>query len=138
MKVLLFAGAGTSVELGVPSMAGLATEFLDHCRQWKLEPDLVERIMGSNLDVEHLIEELDRICSAGSSLRSIGQDTAGLESSEKVRAEVEWFVQHAAERVAAREAQLMWGSVLRASEHVDITFVTTNRAYPVTTDTHHT
>ena len=126
MKVLLFAGAGTSVELGVPSMAGLATEFLDHCRQWKLEPDLVERIMGSNLDVEHLIEELDRICSAGSSLRSIGQDTAGLESSEKVRAEVEWFVQHAAERVAAREAQLMWGSVLRASEHVDITFVTTN------------
>lgn len=126
MKVLLFAGAGTSVELGVPSMAGLATEFLTHSRQWAVEPDLVEQIMGDVLDVEHLIEELDRICVAGPSLRSIGHNTGGLERAEKVRAEVEWFVQHAAERVAARDAQLMWGSVLQATETVEITFVTTN------------
>ena len=126
MKALLFAGAGTSIELGVPGMAGLATEFLEHCRQWGVEPSLVERILGSNLDVEHLIEELDRICAAAASLRSIGQDTAGLKSAEKVRAEVEWFVQHVAERVAAREAQLMWGSVLRATKNIDITLVTMN------------
>ena len=28
MKLLLFAGAGTSIELGVPAMKGLAVEFL--------------------------------------------------------------------------------------------------------------
>ena len=128
MKILLFAGAGTSVELGVPGMEGLATEFLVHSRRWGIEPDLVQRIMGSDLDVEHLIEELDRIYVAGPSLKSIGQDTAALQCAEKVRAEVEWFVQHAAERVAAEDAQLMWGSVLHTTmvEKVEITFVTTN------------
>ena len=126
MKILLFAGAGTSVELGVPSMAGLATEFLDHSRQWGVEPDLVQRIMDCDLDVEHFIQELDHICEAASSLGLIGHETNGLESAEKVRAEVEWFVQHAAERVAAKEAQLMWGSVLSATKAVEITFVTTN------------
>ena len=82
--------------------------------------------MGNDLDVEHLIEELDHICVAGPPLKSIGHDTSGLESSEKVRAEVEWFVQHAAERVTAREAHLMWGSVLQVTKTFEITFVTTN------------
>ena len=126
MKVLLLAGAGTSVELGVPDMAGLATEFLAHSRQWSVEPGMAERIMGNVLDVEHLIEELDRICLARPSLQAIGQETIGLDPADKIRAEVEWFVQHSAERVAARDAQLMWGSVLRATESVEITFVTTN------------
>ena len=126
MKVLLFAGAGTSVELGVPGMEGLAREFLAHCRQWAVEPDLVNQIMGSDLDIEILIEELDKICVAGPSLRGIGYDTGGLEGAEKVRAEVEWFVQHATERVAAKDAQMMWGSVLQATKSAEITFVTTN------------
>ena len=82
--------------------------------------------MGDDLDIEHLIEELDRICEAGPSLRAIEHDTIGLERAEKVRAEVEWFVQHAAERVSARDAQLMWGSVFQATESAEITFVTTN------------
>ena len=84
--------------------------------------------MGSNLDVEYLIEALDHICVAGPSLRSIEHDTSGLETAEKVRAEVEWFVQHVAERVTAEDARLMWGSVLQAIkiEKVTITFVTTN------------
>ncbi len=107
-------------------MTGLATEFLSHSHQWKVEPDLVQKIMENNLDIEHLIEELDRICMAESSLTSIGHDTDGLESVAKVRAEVEWFVQHAAERVSAKEACLMWGEVLRATEKAEISFVTTN------------
>ena len=82
--------------------------------------------MGDMLDVEHLIEELDRICLARPSLQAIGYEANGLEPAEKIRTEVEWFVQHSAERVAARDAQLMWGSVLRATESVEITFVTTN------------
>ena len=126
MRVLLFAGAGTSVELGVPSMMGLAMEFADYSSQWSVEPDLVRRIMKNNLDVEHLIEELDRICGADSSLKRIGHDIVDLERAGKVRAEVEWFVQHAAERIAARDAQLIWGSVLQVPGSVDVTFVTTN------------
>lgn len=107
-------------------MEGLAKEFLSHSRQWGIEPDLVQEIMGRDLDVEHLIEELDRICVARSSLDAIGHDTADLRTAEKVRAEVEWFVQHVVERVTAEDAKLMWGSVLRATEKVEITFVTTN------------
>ena len=76
--------------------------------------------------MEHLIEELDRICQARTSLEAIKWDAVGLECVDKVRAEVEWFVQHAAERVTARDAQLMWGSVLRVTKSVEITFVTTN------------
>lgn len=126
MKVLLFVGAGTSMELGVPGMIGMGEEFLDHAKQWEVEPDLVEKIMRSSLDVEHLIEALDLICTARSSLETIGQDIVPLERVDKVRAEVEWFVQHAAERVVGKDAQLMWGPVLRAATSVDLTLVTTN------------
>ena len=126
MKVLIFAGAGTSVELGVPSMWGLAGEFLAHSEQWKIEPEFVREVMEREFDVEHLIEEVDRICEGGASLEKIGRNLEDLAKAEKIRAEVDWFVQHSAERVTPRDAQLMWGSVLRASERYDITFVTTN------------
>ena len=111
MKVLLFAGAGTSMELGVPGMIGMGEEFLDHVKQWEVEPDLVEKIMRSSLDVEHLIEALDLICTARSSLETIGQDIVPLERVDKVRAEVEWFVQHAAERVVGKDYVCCHGAV---------------------------
>ncbi len=126
MKVLLFAGAGTSIELGVPGMQELAVEFLEHCAQWGVEPNLISKIIGDKLDIEHLIEELDRMCLAKSSLRSTGHAIEVIEQAERIRAEVEWFVQHTAERIAAEEAQLMWGSILQAAKNVEITFVTTN------------
>lgn len=126
MKILLFAGAGTSIELGVPGMIGLATEFIAHTKQWSVEPALVERIIGDNLDLEHLIEELDRLCEARRSLESIGLDTETVENAERVRAEVEWFVQHSAERVTAYDARIMWGPVLRATTSSELTIVTTN------------
>lgn len=126
MKVLLFAGAGTSIELGVPGMVGMGEEFLDHTREWAVEPTLVENLMGSSLDIEHLIEALDRICTARSSLEVIGQPTAPLDRADKVRAEVEWFVQHAAERVVAKDARFMWGPILRATSSIELTLVTTN------------
>lgn len=126
MKVLLFAGAGTSVELGVPAMVGMGEEFLAHANQWDVEPDLVQRLLGDSLDVEHLIEKLDRICAARSSLEAIGEVNVPLDLVDKIRAEVEWFVQHAAERVVASDARLMWGGVLRAASSIDLTIVTTN------------
>lgn len=126
MKVLLFAGAGTSVELGVPAMVGMGEEFLAHANQWDIEPGLVQRLMGDSRDVEHLIEALDRICSARTSLEVIIEGKVPLDRVDKIRAEVEWFVQHAAERVIASDAKLMWGAVLRAASLINLTLVTTN------------
>lgn len=124
MRLLMFAGAGTSVELGVPAMEGLAREFLLHASQWDVEPELLTKMMGETLDVEHLIESLDRICDAQEPLRDL-VDTIPLGRIDKIRSEIEWFVQHAAERIAARDAHLLWGPLLRLKAH-DLTFITTN------------
>jgi len=126
MKLLLLVGAGTSVELGVPTMAGLAEQFIEHADQWKIEPELVRNLLGGTLDIEHLIERLDQICTARDSLESIGQNPEILDRADTLRAEAEWFVQHAAERVIPKEAQLLWGPVLRASSDIDLTIATTN------------
>jgi NAD-dependent SIR2 family protein deacetylase len=126
MKVLIFAGAGTSIELGVPGMRSMAQEFTEHSHQWNVEPELVKLIMDQAMDVEFLVERLDAICSAKSPLALVGYDVEGLTRIEKIRAEVEWFVQHAAERVVPKDAWLMWGSLLRLAGDHDFTIVTTN------------
>ena len=127
MRVLLFAGAGTSVELGVPAMAGLATEFQLHCRQYDVQSALVERILeNAGMDVEILIEALDQICGAAPALDVVGEDVNALEAAKEARAEVEWFVQHSAERVREQDAKLMWGSVIRAGTAHELTVATTN------------
>lgn len=107
-------------------MAGLAEEFVEHTRQWDVEPDLVKKILGQTPDIEHLIEELDHICSAKGSLKSIGEVSLEFGRFDKVRAEVEWFIQHAAERILPREAALIWAGVLRAAHAHQLTIVTTN------------
>ena len=107
-------------------MPGLAREFLEYSRQWAVEPELVGEVMTENLDVEHLIEELDRICDSGASWRRIGREPVDLERAERVRTEVDWFVQHAVERIVPDEAQLMWGPVLNAAREYRLTIVTTN------------
>ena len=126
MKVLLFAGAGTSIELGVPAMRGLAEGFLEHCRQWNVQPELVRRILTQRLDIQDLIETLDQLCGARPSLDVIEEKVDSLEAAEEIRAEVEWFVQHSAERVGARDATLMWGPTLRNGQTHEVTLVTTN------------
>jgi len=126
MKLLLFAGAGTSIELGVPAMKGLAIEFIAHSEQWNIEPEIVSNLMGSILDVENLIEKLDQVCSARTALEALGGKEIPLDRVDIVRSEVEWFVQHAAERISALDAHLMWGAVLRRAKDHNLTFVTTN------------
>ena len=56
MKILLFAGAGTSIELGVPGMTGLARGFLSHAKRSNVEPHVVEKLMGDSRDLEELID----------------------------------------------------------------------------------
>lgn len=104
----------------------MAEEFLAHSRQWDIEPDLVTAIMGEELDIENLIEGLDQIAVARTPLEAIGQDPIPFERVDKLRAEVEWFVQHVAERVVPRDAQLMWGPTLRSIGTMHLTLATTN------------
>ena len=125
MKILLFAGAGTSIELGVPSMVGLARDFVAHSRQWDVEPELVEQLMADKNDLEYLVERVDRICDAKSEI-SVGMDADVVAGAERIRGEVEWFVQHVAERISATDARIMWGPVLKATMAVDIALATTN------------
>ena len=127
MKILVFAGAGTSIELGVPGMTGLATDFLRHVRQWNVQPTIVDRLMESDRDLERLIERVDQICDAHESLSLLGVDMSQVGPRiVTIRREVEWFVQHAAERIASRDAHLMWGPILRCSKFHQIVLVTTN------------
>jgi hypothetical protein len=126
MNVLILIGAGTSVELGVPTMTGLAEEFVEHVEQWDIEPQLMRDLISNTNDIEYLIERLDQICTARESLEVIGQSRDMLNRVDTIRAEVEWFVQHAAERVVPREAQLLWGSLLRISTQINLTIVSTN------------
>lgn len=107
-------------------MIGMATEFRTHSMQWGIEPVMVDKMLGNEPDIEHLLEGLDQISVARSTIESIGTSNLEFESVEKVRAEVEWFVQHAAERVVAADAHLMWGAVLRGSGAHELSLVTTN------------
>ena len=125
MKILLFAGAGTSVELGVPSMVGLAKEFVTHATQWNVEPALVERLMADKGDLEYLVERVDHLCDAQGEV-DVGMDADLIARAERIRGELEWFVQHVAERMSAADARLMWGPVLRKSKSVDLALATTN------------
>lgn len=127
MNVLVFAGAGTSIELGVPGMTGLAEDFVRHVQQWNVQPELVGKLMESDRDLEILIERVDQVFGARRSLGLLDLDMSQIGPRvATVRREVEWFVQHAAERVVTRDAQLMWGPVLRCSQFHQIVFVTTN------------
>jgi hypothetical protein len=125
LKILVLAGAGTSVELGVPGMVGMAEEFLSHARQWDIEPDLAAQIMGAVCDVENLIEGLDQISQAKTPLTAMGQEI-DFARVDKLRSEVEWFVQHLAERLIPSDAHLMWGPLLRTVDPTHLTLVTTN------------
>ncbi len=127
MKILLFAGAGTSVELGVPAMAGLAREFQEHCHLNDVHADLVDRILReTGMDVEKLIRILDQLCEVEPALNVIEENVIALEAAKEARAEVEWFVQHSAERVRERDARLMWGPAIRSGKAHELTIATTN------------
>ena len=125
MRMLIFAGAGTSAELSVPIMSELAEEFVAHIRRWEQESEIAKRIMRDNADLEYLIEQLDAICGAKDSIEVIWQGV-DLGHAQRVRAEVEWFVQHCAERITSNDAWLMWSAVLHAAQRHDITIATTN------------
>ena len=108
-------------------MAGLAEGFLTHVRQWEVQPDVVERLMRTDRDLEELIERVDQICDAEDALDSLDVDMSEVGPKvATIRREVEWYVQHVAERIVPGDAHLMWGPVLGCANGHEIVLVTTN------------
>ena len=133
MRLMIFTGAGASVEAGVPSMRSLVEQFRVHLERRASSHPLVaridERLGDPAYDIEHLIEEIDAVTAAGPSLAALGQVLAPelLAATAVTRAEAEWFVHHVCERVRLESAAALWGPTLR-SIPLDMTVdvVTTN------------
>lgn len=132
MKLVLFVGAGASVELGIPAMRPMAEQFLEHLIDTGVSNELLDNIKSQfdndSFDIENVIEDTTAISTA----QQIGS-TWGLSDSDKrvseidiVRMEAEWFVQHICERANPAHAKTLWTpSIRKFSEH-EVTVVTTN------------
>ncbi|MGI8732831.1 MAG: SIR2 family protein [Pyrinomonadaceae bacterium] len=131
MKVLIFGGAGTSVELGVPAMRDMVVRLNEYFAERKLAPTpadkLTEFLKDPSYDMEQLIEELDHMTAANSAYAHWGTTpTAVIEGLSVFRQEAEWFVNHMCERVDASHANLMWGATLDALAGHRAVIATTN------------
>lgn len=132
MNLLLFTGAGASVELGVPAMRRLVEDLHTHLRTQNLPEDVFEHfnklIHDADYDVENLIELVDGL-EGGEIARQvvgIGIDETLLSAVRAMRWETEWYIQHACEQIKDFEAYSLWGAALRRSNNHNIIFVTTN------------
>lgn len=132
MKVLLFLGAGASVELGIPAMRAMAHELHIHLANQRLSPTVLERfnamLSDAEYDIEHLIEVIDGVVRGNEHQKKLGfpvnEELAN--AASVMRQEAEWYVQHVCERLREVEASVLWSAALqRAAEH-EICFATTN------------
>lgn len=131
MKILVFAGAGTSVELGVPAMRGMVVRLSEHFQECQLAPvlasKLTEFLKDPNYDMEQLIEQLDHMTAATDAFARWGTPPAAtIQGLGVFRQEAEWFVNHVCERVEAANAVLMWGAALDALAGHHAVIATTN------------
>ena len=65
MKVLVFTGAGASVELGVPAMTAMAHDLHGHMRHQGVKEEVFSRfdamLANVDYDAERLIEAIDAV-----------------------------------------------------------------------------
>jgi hypothetical protein len=140
MKVLLFTGAGTSAELGVPAMRVMAEQFIAHLHDLELDQTIVDRverlIASAGNDMEHAIDVIDKVESGFLAQRQLGEvvDESQIVPYRTLREEAEWFVQHSCEQIKTESAIRMWAPTLRAAEGLALTIASTNydRAIEVT------
>ena len=132
MRVLLFTGAGASVELGVPAMKDMARELYSHFsrREWlaNISERLNELILESDFDLEHLIELVEAVEKGEQGRKQLGLDYDELlfGAVRTMRWETEWYVQHSCERIRDADAFTLWGSTLRRVDGHEFCVVTTN------------
>ena len=131
MKVLIFGGAGTSVELGVPAMRNMVERLSEYFKERQLTPALADKLTellkDPNYDLEHLIEQLDHMTAATDAYAQWNSTAvAPIKGLGIFRQEAEWFVNHICERVEAADAVLMWGATLIALAGHHVVIATTN------------
>ena len=132
MKILLFTGAGASVELGIPAMRRMVEEFHAHLSNLGLIREILDRfdqmLSQSGYDMEDLIEYVESVERGQERQRELGfpADEDLLNTSRMMRWEAEWFVQHVCERVREVDAKILWGPVLRKMGDHDLCVATSN------------
>ncbi len=132
MNLFLFAGAGTSAELGVPVMREMALDLLAHMVNTSNDVNFLGTLRGqieeASADLELVIEHIDKPCDAGDVLPTFGAavDPKLVEAAHLTRAEIEWFVQHTCERVQAQAASALWGPFIGSAAKLETTIATTN------------
>ena len=132
MKVLLFTGAGASVELGVPAMRRMAEQFRDHLYDLALPEEVVgkiEKLVGDrSKDMEHAIDVIDRVEGGYRARIDLGEapDETEIAPYLTIREEAEWFVQHCCEQIRSEAAIRMWSPTLRGTANIELTIATTN------------
>ncbi len=132
MKVLVFTGAGASVELGIPAMRQMAEQFREHLVDINLPPTVIEKIHSlindKSKDMEDAIDVIDRLEGGFNARVEIGDvvNEEEIKPYRIIRHEAEWFVQHCCEQVKTSAAVRLWSPALRAQKDIDLTFATTN------------
>ena len=132
MKVLLFTGAGASVELGVPAMKDMARDLYMYFARRAWPANILERlnelIRESDFDLEHLIELVDTVEKGEQGRKQLGvdYDEQLYGAVRTMRWETEWYVQHSCERIRDADAIALWGSTLRRVDGHEFCVVTTN------------
>lgn len=132
LKVLLFTGAGASVELGVPAMRRMVEEFHVHLSNQELSEDIFDRIdrllANAEYDMENLVDLVDGMDRGREADKPLGRevDEALRATVGIIRGEAQWFVQHACERVKESHAARLWGPGLRRIGEHQMVLATTN------------
>ena len=132
MKLILFTGAGASVELSVPSMRLMAENLHAHLKMQKLSENIFrsfnDMLQDANYDVEKLIETVDRLERGEIARREINYklDEDLLKTVRTMRQETEWYIQHTCEQIKESEACALWEAALRRCNGHDVCIITTN------------
>lgn len=132
MKLLIFAGAGSSAELGVPTMRPMAEGFLQHLKDldWP-EGDYQEIALGlkdEGYDMEHLVDSVDSLRRGLDEQKRLKMafDEQVLLRMRSVTREAEWYVQHACEQIVRTQAEALWAPILASTASLSLTVATTN------------
>ena len=132
MKILLFTGAGASVELGVPAMRDMAHELYSYFSRREWPTNILERLdellQESGFDLEHLIELVESVEKGEQGRKRLGVETDDrlFRAVRTMRWETEWYVQYSCERIRVADAVALWGSTLRRIDGHEFSIVTTN------------
>src|SRR5690606_26266662 len=133
-KILIFAGAGTSAELGIPTMRPMADQFLVHLENEDFDEQMVnvirEILNADANNMESLFDEVNKLQGGASPWKKLvsGLSDSIIDQVNSLNNEVKWFLQHTCEKFDVQEANILWKSTLLALENSDFTgsIATTN------------